>query len=81
MYINVKNAQKRSLATAVDEQASTNTPEATSGTAPKKRLSLSGAEVNNIFDSNSNSNSNELSLQQSEYFKGSKVRDENVICV
>lgn len=46
MYINVKNAQKRSLATAVDEQASTNTPEATSGTASRKRLSLSDAEVN-----------------------------------
>jgi len=72
VYVN----KKRSLATATDEQASVNTSETTSGTAPTPIIPDVTKEGNNKY-SLSDNQGRKLSEKQQEYFKDSKVRDEN----
>lgn len=81
MYAGKKN---RSLATTPSgENSLSHTPEALSGTTSTNNVSQSDTNVNNnsMQDkpkySLKDSDGNELSKQQQEYFKDSKVRDEN----
>lgn len=75
MYAN----KKRSLATAIDEQASINTPEATSGTASNNILpdSAENTTEKRKYSLKMDSEGRELTESQREYFRNSKAVDEN----
>ena len=76
--------KEKSLATPTDDQASVNTPEASSGTASNSIIAQQTNGSNPSGEKNStqhnaarsvDSDGNELSEAQQEYFKDSKVRD------
>ena len=69
------SAKKRNLATPTGEQAPINTPEANSGTVSTTNIAQEKDNVKEKF-SDRDSDGNELSKEQQEYFKDSKVRDE-----
>ena len=74
------NAKKENLSTPIGEQAPINTPEANSGTVfseniiPQNSKKSSGSAK---FSLSSDSDGKTLTKEQSEYFKNSKMRDEN----
>lgn len=72
-YVGIKN---RNLATPIDEQASINTPEANNGTVSKNIMLQNEENVNTQFSMRVDSDGRELSEAQQEFFKDSKVRDE-----
>ena len=71
VYVNTK---KGNLATPIGEQAPINTPEANNGTVSKINVTQSGTDVKYSL---SDSRGRQLTNEQAEYFKDSKVRDEN----
>ena len=73
MYVAIKN---RSLATAIDEQASINTSETTSGTASKSSIPQNSEKSTPTYSISEDSQGRELSNEQVEYFKDSQVRDD-----
>lgn len=72
-YVGKKN---RNLATPIDEQTSINTPEANNGTVSKNIMLQNKENVNTQFSMRVDSEGRELSEAQQEFFKDSKVRDE-----
>lgn len=76
VYMNKNATKKRSLATVIDGEPPNITSETASGTASKDIISRNAAKNNGKF-SISDNQGRELSKGQQEYFKDSKVRDEN----
>ena len=68
------NAKKRNLSTPTGEQAPINTPEASSGTVSNNNIAN---QEESVKYSLSDSDGRQLSKEQQDYFKDSKVRDEN----
>lgn len=72
LYIN----KRRSLTSATDEQASVNTPKATSGTASNESISSDEKEGNTKYSLTDNQG-RQLTKEQQKFFRDSKVRDED----
>ena len=71
VYVNTK---KGNLATPIGEQAPINTPEANNGTVSEVNVAQPGTDVKYAL---SDSQGRQLTNEQAEYFKDSKIRDEN----